>query len=137
MRTCTKCGTTKKESDFRVKQKYHTKSGPKVAINNLCWTCAKISAKESKIRNPYTWIKTKFRISKEEAEFWYIESRKHCEICGISCRPDQEALCIDHDHSTGKIRGILCRNCNHLLGHAKDNIKILENSIEYLRRAGN
>lgn len=39
---------------------------------------------------------------------------------------------IDHSHKTGEVRGILCQNCNHLLGNAKDNIKILLAAIRYL-----
>lgn len=52
-----------------------------------------------------------------------------CEICLI-----EKATDIDHDHKTGKVRGILCHNCNLILGHAKDKIEILDRSIEYLKR---
>jgi len=41
-------------------------------------------------------------------------------------------LSVDHDHKTGKVRGLLCAKCNHLLGNIKDNIKILNRSILYL-----
>ena len=40
---------------------------------------------------------------------------------------------VDHCHETGRIRGLLCHHCNHLLGHAKDNIQILLNTIRYLK----
>lgn len=40
--------------------------------------------------------------------------------------------CVDHNHTTGVIRGILCHQCNVLLGHAKDNVGILSNAIKYL-----
>jgi hypothetical protein len=39
---------------------------------------------------------------------------------------------IDHDHKTRQVRGLLCANCNWLLGHAKDKIFILEKAIKYL-----
>ena len=52
-----------------------------------------------------------------------------CEICF-----KQKATDIDHNHKTGKVRGLLCHNCNMLLGHAKDNEKILLMSIDYLKR---
>lgn len=42
-------------------------------------------------------------------------------------------LSVDHDHTTGKVRGLLCSNCNFLLGHARDNIDILNNAINYLK----
>lgn len=38
----------------------------------------------------------------------------------------------DHDHKTGKLRGVLCHHCNLLLGNAKDDIAILAAAIEYL-----
>lgn len=41
-------------------------------------------------------------------------------------------LVIDHDHSTGEVRGLLCPTCNALLGHAKDNVAILKGAIAYL-----
>jgi len=43
---------------------------------------------------------------------------------------------IDHDHITGRIRGLLCINCNALLGHAKDSTDILQKAINYLRVNG-
>jgi hypothetical protein len=43
-------------------------------------------------------------------------------------------LYVDHDHSTGKVRGLLCQSCNTLLGTAKDNISLLYKSIKYLER---
>ncbi len=55
--------------------------------------------------------------------------------CGI-CAEDQSAtMHIDHCHATGKVRGLLCRKCNFLLGLAGDRIKILERAIAYLKSA--
>ena len=55
-----------------------------------------------------------------------------CAICGAIPEKFKRALPIDHDHNTGKIRGILCPNCNLILGNAKENIEILYKIIEYL-----
>lgn len=43
-------------------------------------------------------------------------------------------LTIDHCHKTGKIRGLLCNNCNQALGRLNDNRKVLKNAIQYLRK---
>jgi hypothetical protein len=42
-------------------------------------------------------------------------------------------LAVDHDHSTGVLRGTICRYDNRLLGHARDSIEFFERCIEYLR----
>lgn len=58
------------------------------------------------------------------------EQRKKapCEICGKRGRMN-----IDHDHSTGKMRGFLCHGCNTGLGLFEDNPELLEAAIEYLK----
>jgi len=39
---------------------------------------------------------------------------------------------VDHDHTTGKVRGLLCRSCNLMLGKARDSISVLSRAIDYL-----
>ena len=54
-----------------------------------------------------------------------------CAIC--LCRPRTRVLAVDHDHFTGKVRGLLCGRCNHgLLQFAQEDITILKRAIEYL-----
>jgi hypothetical protein len=52
-----------------------------------------------------------------------------CAICGIV---SQKPLHIDHDHSTGKVRALLCTKCNSMLGYARDSVEMLKKGIEYL-----
>jgi len=74
----------------------------------------------------------KYKIShKQYLEMIQLCSGK-CQIC-----LKQKATDIDHDHKTGKVRGLLCHNCNMLLGHSKDNIDILNGSVEYLIKSKN
>ena len=46
----------------------------------------------------------------------------------------ESALCIDHDHTTGKVRGMLCHDCNTSLGKFRDNPDILRKAADYLER---
>ena len=54
-------------------------------------------------------------------------SVKQCVICGI-----EDALVVDHDHVTGKVRGMLCNHCNRGLGHFRDDPILLEFAAQYL-----
>lgn len=63
------------------------------------------------------------------------DQRGQCAICGF-IPPAGERLCIDHDHQSGEIRGLLCDSCNLLLGHAKDDLAILRKAMEYLEVGG-
>ena len=56
---------------------------------------------------------------------------KH-DLCDI-CNQEFNKLCVDHNHDTGLIRGILCANCNVSLGKFKDSIDILQSAITYLK----
>ena len=53
-----------------------------------------------------------------------------CVICGKTHR-----LCVDHDHDNGMIRGVLCHNCNMVLGFANENTERLHHCITYLMEA--
>lgn len=55
--------------------------------------------------------------------------------CGICKKQFTQTANVDHNHDTGKVRGLLCHNCNSLLGHAKDNPDILTSAIEYLQQS--
>ena len=66
-----------------------------------------------------------------------LKQENLCAICGNietskNKNGDVRPLCVDHCHTTGKVRGLLCNKCNALLGHARDDVSILENSIKYL-----
>lgn len=62
----------------------------------------------------------------------FLNQNGQCKICGIHQSSLKENLTVDHDHSTGKVRGLLCRKCNLLLGNAKDEPSILQRAIVYL-----
>lgn len=63
----------------------------------------------------------------EDVELLLRRQNGVCAICG-----DEGTLCIDHDHKTGKVRGLLCRRCNIGLGHFRDDTVALTNAVAYL-----
>jgi hypothetical protein len=42
-------------------------------------------------------------------------------------------LSVDHDHKTGRVRGLLCRPCNDILGHARDDVEFFRRAVSYLQ----
>ena len=54
-----------------------------------------------------------------------------CLICGREFTDDNPA-CIDHDHKTGEIRALLCRNCNTMIGMANEDPEIFDKAKEYI-----
>lgn len=68
-----------------------------------------------------------------------LESQNHrCAICdielktGLSERAGENKPVVDHCHSAGHVRGILCHSCNKLIGLAKENTNTLHRAIVYL-----
>ena len=61
-----------------------------------------------------------------------VKSALKCEICGGDPDGRWKRLVIDHCHSTGKFRGMLCNNCNHGLGKFQDSPELLRQAATYL-----
>ena len=55
-----------------------------------------------------------------------------CAICGHEPQGSQK-LDVDHSHTSGAVRGLLCNNCNKALGLVHDSVEVLENAIKYLK----
>lgn len=81
----------------------------------------------------YNRCKQKNITIKQYLEIFRTHNGK-CDICGTSHLELNKSLGIDHNHKTGKIRGLLCNSCNIALGSFRDNPEILEKAIEYLKK---
>lgn len=65
-------------------------------------------------------------------ELWNKQDRK-CAICSEPIQKQGKGTHIDHNHDTGKVRGLLCPRCNTGLGQFRDDISILQKAIRYLQ----
>ena len=81
-------------------------------------------------------LKKNFGITPEAYDAMVQERDGKCDICGTTetGAAHYKNMPIDHCHVSGKIRGLLCANCNFVIGHAKDSIEVLEKAIAYLKR---
>lgn len=101
-----------------------------------------------KIRYVKASICRRFNLTLEQYENMFKYHNDKCAICNKpeTRKPKNSKkvynLCIDHCHkneSKGimKIRGLLCHKCNHMIGHANDDINILRRAISYLESHNN
>jgi hypothetical protein len=116
----------------RCKIKFTTKN----KTQNLCNPCnCKAAAewtKNNKERH-YAGIRLrKYKINLNQYKEMLDSQNNKCKICFVKLEFKGRSTHIDHDHKTNKVRGILCNNCNLALGHAKDDIDILQSMISYL-----
>ena len=57
-----------------------------------------------------------------------------CAICGKHQSELNRKLSVDHNHNTGVVRGLLCRNCNSAIGLLKEDVNIINNALKYINK---
>jgi len=63
-----------------------------------------------------------------------IQQNSQCSICGLTPEENGKALAVDHDHDTGKIRDLLCNNCNVVVGFLNERIDLCDKVKDYISR---
>ena len=106
----------------------------KAKVNGLCRKHRNMPKNKTKqrayIRN---WnLMNTYGITTDDYNDMFIEQAGQCAICGIHQSELKKKLHVDHNHETGKVRGLLCDGCNIALGRMKDDVRILQNAIKYL-----
>jgi hypothetical protein len=77
--------------------------------------------------------KERYDITYEEYKEMLKEQNHKCYICGVDEVDSRDGkLCVDHCHTTGKVRKLLCHNCNCGLGHFSDDPELLKKAAVYL-----
>lgn len=121
-------------------ENYNTNKNTKDGFRNQCKKCDfKVKKQREKLHPEY-----KARRKRSDLLWRYgLTFETYSKV--LECQSNKCAICsvglvnpqIDHCHTTNLVRGILCVNCNLLLGNSKDNIQILQSAIIYLKRFTN
>jgi nitrate/TMAO reductase-like tetraheme cytochrome c subunit len=88
--------------------------------------------KNTKEKTRWRLIKQKYGMTSAEWQQLFDTQKGKCGICHEELLAGKKSH-TDHDHNTGKVRGILCQPCNHALGLFKDNIVTLQSAINYIK----
>lgn len=137
MRICGRCKESKDLSAF------YRASRRKDGYQLWCKQCAterRHSDPNTVVRNRRVAYKKHYGISLAEYEAMFDAQGGLCAICGLSETHKSSTtgvfhrLSVDHDHVTGKVRSLLCRDCNTAIGLFKEDLKRMANAIQYLER---
>ena len=79
------------------------------------------------------FLKKKYGITIEQFDQMRVEQNGKCAICSNQFK-DSKDTCVDHCHTNGKVRQLLCFSCNVMLGHARDSQDILKSALTYLEK---
>ncbi len=131
---CRLCGEYKSLGEFH---KHHSARAGRL---NECKSCTRLRSRDSFTRRRYG-------LSQQDYDALYAAQKGMCAICGgegtaIIAGPGSlkrtarhfPLLYVDHDHITGRVRGLLCHSCNSGLGSFKDNVETLSAAIAYLAK---
>lgn len=126
VKVCTKCTIEKSIQDFSFSRGYA----------QWCKEChreaARVSSKKkTPEQNRAKHLKNTYNITAEEFTYMVMEQGGVCAICQ---NPSTSSLVVDHDHTTGAVRGLLCQKCNSGIGFLGDSLKGLEKAINYLKK---
>ena len=118
---CQTCKITKKATEFHVNKKH------KDGLERRCKKCNMLRKDNNHYRN-------KYGITLDDYNNLIKSQNYQCAICKtVDPGVGINRFHVDHNHSTGVVRGLLCSNCNRALGQFKDDISILESAAEYIR----
>lgn len=140
MKRCPKCGIEKPLSGFwkRADDRHASRCKPCSTQANREWRRTnplyeRERYAKSKVETRERHLIRKYGVDLDMYDSMLAAQGGKCAIC--LCTPDTQAhgvFHIDHCHKTGAVRGLLCRGCNHVLGHLKDDRVSLQRAVNYL-----
>ena len=134
MEQCSKCRLQKPRDHF-----YKRNDRP-IGITSACKECTKARVKKSWVPRQQSSYKlmAQYGLTIEDYETLLHKQKGVCAICkkeesAKSNKGYIKSLAVDHCHSTGKVRGLLCQDCNLGIGKLKDNVDLVESALNYLK----
>jgi hypothetical protein len=111
---------------------YNRKNSDKVnAYNRKVYS--NLTEEKKLLRNRKQQLKI-YGLTLEDYDAMLENQNGVCAICNKEETTKNKNLFVDHDHQTGKVRSLLCNNCNSGLGQFNDNVNLLESAVLYLKK---
>lgn len=127
MKRCPRCGETKTRNEFCRNR------SARDGLACYCRPCHRAQGTESRTRlyggSRHYKLKQKYGIGAAEVASLVESQGGRCAVC-----KHNPAVQVDHDHKTGRVRGILCDGCNGGIGAFGEDLELLERAAQYLER---
>ena len=131
MKTCNICGQSKPHSDFAKNKR--AKDGRQTRCRE-CFAEYNRQNPEGQRRRMRKWtLKHKYGITIEDYEQMLADQGGGCAICGTDTPGGGGTFHVDHCHESGKVRGVLCNNCNLGIGFLQEQLELFDIAKSYLR----
>lgn len=128
-KTCSRCRVEKDYFEFGSNKSRHD------GLTHNCRSCLKeIRASRTEAQSRYyaEWSRRKlYGLTQDQYDDMIDAQDNRCAICRKETAG--KALHVDHDHETGRVRGLLCGPCNMGLGHFGDDVDRMADAIRYLK----
>jgi len=110
-------------------KEYHIKNKEHISVKKKTWFL------NNKDRVRENKLKTKYNLTLDQYNKMLSDQNNCCKVCNIKFNINTKQLTphVDHCHTTDKIRGLLCMKCNTSLGYLKEDTKIMQKLIEYIK----
>jgi hypothetical protein len=132
MKHCTRCKELKPLTDFYNNKQTKDKKA------SQCKSCFKVHEKNWQLNNPESFkascrkrnLKKKYGLTVEQYDEMFNKQNKRCACCNR----ETDKLVVDHNHTTGAIRELLCSPCNTALGLLNEDVTVMQNMSNYVRK---
>lgn len=124
---CNECNKLKRRTDFYTNQR---------RVDGKRTKCKECTLAQSR----GNMLSKKYRLTQESYDERLKLQNYKCAICDLHYLRNIKnnrviALAVDHDHKTGKVRGLLCNNCNRGIGLLGDSVSSMDRALRYLKSA--
>lgn len=139
MKRCSSCDTVKAPADFA-----RNRARPD-GLADRCKSCMNNNEAYKKQKREYgqsaagqamllrSHLKLQFNMTVEQKQEMFKNQDGKCAICSKAFQ-NLKAACVDHDHSNGKVRDLLCKPCNAFLGKIEKSQEVLTNLASYVEK---
>lgn len=112
-------------------QRCDANKGPTYRDRKYCYRCTGAVRQDASERKHRARVAKVYGIEPDDYDRLYCYQEGRCAICQRATGKTRR-LSVDHNHETGRVRGLLCRPCNDMLGHGRDDPAFFERAMWYL-----